>query len=158
MKWHQHNVFSFTEEHCMDRNLIIKMLKHEDEIIHGDVGKSIYANESYEHFSTLESMYVIHRIVLNTFGFKTTDTDVQNYRKIFSKYYKSPTDYDEEVLSSVTYMRENKCVYYKGKDYNIGDTFENVELYDTNGTTKVNITDMINKEDNYTFIGAFSNS
>lgn len=158
MKWHQHNVNSFTEDHCMNRNLIIHMLKYEDEIIHGNVGKSIYANESYEHFTTLESMYVIHRIVLNAFGFKTTDADVQNYRKIFSKYYKSPTDYDEEVLSSVTYMRENKCVYYKGKDYNIGDTFENVQLYNTNGTIKVNIVDMINKEDNYTFIGAFSNS
>ena len=69
MKWHQHNVNSFTEDHCMNRNLIIQMLKHEDEIIHGDVGKSIYANESYEHFSTLESMHVIHRIVLNAFGF-----------------------------------------------------------------------------------------
>jgi hypothetical protein len=54
-------------------------------------------------------------------------------------------------------MRENKCVFYKGKDYNIGDNFDNVSVLSTN-KDKVNILDKINKEDNYTLIGAFSNS
>jgi hypothetical protein len=147
----------FTDEHINNKELVKTMLTYEDTIIHGDIGKEIYADDSYEHFSTLEAMYTIHRIVLNFFNFKNTDDDILNYRKIFSRYYKSPNDYDEDVINCVTYMRENKCVFYKGKDYNIGDTFENIVVLTTN-KDKVNILDKINKDDNYTFVGAFSNS
>jgi hypothetical protein len=80
-----------------------------------------------------------------------------NYRKIFSRYYKSPFDYDEDVINCVSYMRENKCVFYKGKDFNIGDIFDNVSVLTIN-KEKINILDKINKEDNYTLIGGFSNS
>lgn len=159
MKWNTNvDLINFTEEHIKDRNLIIKMLKYEDNIIHSDLGKSIYENDTYELFSSLETMYIIHRITLNNFNFKTSDTDVQNYRKIFSYYYKSPTNYDKEVLDSVTYMRENKCVYYVQQDFNVGDRFENVDVIEINGKTKTTIFDKINKNDNYTFVGAFSNS
>jgi len=103
-------------------------------------------------------MYVIHRMTLNAFGFTTTDNDIKNYRKIFSYYYKSPTDYDKQVLDSVTYMRENKCVYYTGKDFNVGDTFEDTQVYDLSGKEKISISSKINPDDEYTFIGAFSNS
>jgi len=158
MKWNQYNIRPFTESDIKNRELVLKMLKYEDEIIHGDIGKSIYENESYEHFSSLETMYIMHRITLNAFGFKTNDDDIQNYRKIFKNYYNSPTDYDKEVIESVTYMRENKCIYYTGKNYEVGDVFENVELYDLTGKNKVNLFDKINPKDNYTIVGAFSNS
>jgi len=158
MKWNHHNILPFTVSDIKNRELVLKMLKYEDEIIHGDVGKSIYENESYEHFSSLETIYVMHRITLNAFGFKTNDDDIQNYRKIFKNYYNSPTDYDKEVIESVTYMRENKCIYYTGKNYNVEDLFENVELYDLTGKNKINLFDKINSDDNYTIIGTFSNS
>jgi hypothetical protein len=158
MKWNQYNIRPFTESDIKNRELVLKMLKYEDEIIHSDLGKSIYENESYEHFSSLETMYIMHRITLNAFGFKTNDDDIQNYRKIFKNYYNSPIDYDKEVIESVTYMRENKCIYYTGKNYNIDDVFENVELYDLTGKNKVNLFDKINLKDNYTIVGAFSNS
>ena len=158
MKWNQYNIRPFIDDDIKNRDLILKMLKYEDEIIHGDIGKSLYDNESYEHYSSLETTYVIHRMTLNAFGFKTNDDDIQNYRKIFKFYYNSPTDYDKEVIESVTYMRENKCIYYTAKNYDIDDTFENIELYDLTGKNKVNLFDKIDLKDNYTIVGAFSNS
>jgi hypothetical protein len=158
MKYKQNNLNDFTINHVLNRDLVIKMLKFEDQIIHGDVGKSIYEDDSFEHFSSLEAMYTIHRFVLNQFNFKTTDKDVANYRKIFAAYYKSPTDYDKEVLDCVTYMRENKCVYYAGKNFNVGDMFEDVNVYELNGKTLTSLQNKINKNDDYTFIGAFSNT
>jgi hypothetical protein len=158
MKWNQYNNRNFTEDDIKNRELVLKMLKYEDEIIHGDIGKSIYDNESYEHYSSLETTYVIHRITLNAFGFKTNENDLKNYRKIFKNYYNSPTDYDKEVIESVTYMRENKCMYYTGKNYEVGDSYESVELYELSGKNKVNLFDKINPEDNYTIVGSFSNS
>ena len=93
----------FTDEHINNKELVKTMLSYEDTVIHGDIGKEIYADDSYEHFSTLEAMYTIHRIVLNSFNFKNTDDDIINYRKIFSRYYKSPFDYDEDVINCTHY-------------------------------------------------------
>ena len=59
----------FTNEIITNRNLIIEMLKYEDLVIHGDIGKKIYNDNSYEHYTTHEAMYTIHRIVLSEFGF-----------------------------------------------------------------------------------------
>ena len=157
MRMNTTNYNSFTIETVKDKNLIITMLKFEDTVIHGDVGKSIFNDDSYEHFTTLEAMLCIHRYVLNYFGFSNKEEDVTNYRKIFSNYYKSPTDYDNDVISSVTYMRENKCIYYKNPDYNIGDKFADINIYNICGK-QINIYDKINKESNYTLVGAFSNS
>jgi hypothetical protein len=133
------------------------MLKHEDSIILGDIGKTIFEDTSYEHYSSLEGMHSIHRIVLHDFNFQNDDEAVQNYKKIFSKYYKSPTDFDEEVLQSVTYMRENKSVYYTTLDYNVGDTFKPIAVYDVSENL-INLMDKINPQDRYTFIGGFSTS
>ena len=149
---------NFTNEIILNRNLIIEMLKYEDKVIHSDLGKNIYNDNSYEHYTTHEAMYAIHRIVLSEFGFKTDDNDVNTYRKIFQIYYSSPLVYDKEVVDSVSYMRENKCLYYTGKDYGIGDIFEDINLYDLSGKNKIMLFDKINKDDKYTFIGAFSTS
>jgi hypothetical protein len=148
----------FTNEIITNRDLIIEMLKYEDQVIHGDLGKKIYNDNSYEHYTTHEAMYAIHRIVLSEFGFRTGDEDVKTYRKIFQTYYSSPQVYDKEVMESVSYMRENKCLYYTGKDYGIGDIFEDINLYDLSGKNKIMLFDKINKDDKYTFIGAFSTS
>jgi hypothetical protein len=77
----------FTNEVILNRNLIIDMLKYEDKIILGDLGQKIYNDNSYEHYTSHEAMYAIHRITLSEFGFNTKDEDVKNYRKIFQSYY-----------------------------------------------------------------------
>jgi len=148
----------FTNEIITNRELIIEMLKYEDQVIHGDIGKKIYNDNSYEHYTTHEAMYAIHRIVLSEFGFRTNENDVKTYRKIFQTYYSSPQVYDKEVMNAVSYMRENKCLYYTGKDFQIGDIFVDINLYDLSGKNKIMLFDKIQNDDKYTFIGAFSTS
>jgi hypothetical protein len=71
----------FDIEKIKDKRLIIEMLKFEDTIIHSEIGESIYNDDSYEHFTTLEAMFCIHRYVLNHFGFSNKDEDVIYERK-----------------------------------------------------------------------------
>lgn len=155
----------FTAEHVKNRELIMKMLAHEDTIIHSDVATQIYRNPTYGGYQTLETVYITHRMTLTAFNFCNTDEDVKMYRTIFRNYYRSPTEYDKEVLDKVTYMRENKCVYYTGKDYNIGDTFHDVPVWDITGTQQLSVVNILQNQRTtegepylYTFIGAFSNS
>ena len=101
----------FTMNHVQNRAMIIEMLKAEDEIIHGPA-QDMYKADHYLPRQSLTIEHAIQRMVLDSFGFTTTDQDVDNYRRIFSQYYKSPSEYDKEVLDSVTYMRENKLLYY----------------------------------------------
>jgi hypothetical protein len=158
MRIDKNQLKSFTMENITNRDLVLSMLKYEDYIIHSDIGKSIYMDDSYEHFETMEAMFSIHRLTLTNFGFLTNDEDVMNYRKIFSYYYKNPDDYDEEVINAVAYIRENKCIYYKGKDYNIGDNFEEVELCDLSGKPFKLKEKLKELNANHIFVGAFSNS
>ena len=140
-----------------DRDLIIQMLKHEDEIIFSEYGQNIYKEKDNNAFSSLMPEYAINRKVLSDFGFDTSDDSVENYRKIFSHYYKSANDYDAEVLSSVVYMRENRCVYYSAPIINVGDTIPDCELYNLDGETKNNIKNILGEFD-HAFICGFSSS
>jgi hypothetical protein len=157
MRFNNKDLSKFTIEHLDNRQLIINMLKHEDSIIHGDIGKTIFEDPSYEHFSSLEGMHTIHRIVLHDFNFINDDEAVQKYKKIFLKYYKSPSEYDKEVLDSVTYLRENKSLYYTSPDYDVGDKFKPIAVYDVSKNL-VNLKDKINPGDRYTIIEGFSTS
>lgn len=146
----------FTEQTLMNRDLIIRMLKHEDQIILGEIGKKIYSDPSYEVSESLFSEFVIHRMVLSKFGFNTSDDSVLNYRKIFKTYYKSPKSFDNEVMQSVSYMRENKCVYYTEKDINIDEIIDDCRLYDLDG----NMTTIIESLGDFklAFVAGFSDS
>lgn len=146
----------FTLDHIQIKELVINMLKYEDQLMFSDVGKSIYNNYYYYPTKSLDAVYTLHRIVLNEFDFDTSDESVDNYRKIFSYYYKSPIDYDIDVLSSVFYMRENKCVYYKSPMLKIGDTLPNCRLYELNGKSETNIYDQLGNNFRYGFIAGFS--
>ena len=108
---------SFTKKHIQNKQLIINMLQFEDTIIHSEFGKSIYDDNSYEHFTNLEAMYAIHRYVLKYFNFHTNEDNIENYRKIFSYYYKSPTDYDKDVILAVSYMRENELPFCAKREW-----------------------------------------
>lgn len=110
---------AFTIDDVRNRDMIIKMLSCEDDIIHGSA-QAMYKTDHYLPRQSLTIEHAIQRIVLDSFGFTTTDQDVSNYRKIFSNYYTSATEYDKEVLNSVTYMRENKLLYYDRPPVQIG--------------------------------------
>lgn len=126
----------FTKEHVTDRKLIIKMLRFEDSIFKGEFGQAVYKNE---YNNKLEPQFVIQRRVLTDHGFDTSDHSLENYRSIFKHYYRSPTDYDKEVINSVVYMRENRCIYYTEPIIDIGDRLPNCDLYELDGTTKTDI-------------------
>lgn len=154
----------FTEETLLDRDLIIQMLKYEDSIILGDEGKIMYADPTYKPRVSLTPEYAIQRKTLSHFGFDTSDASVENYRKIFRTYYESPTCYDKDVLCSVAYMRENKCVYYTDPIIELGqeipdcDLYDLYDLYDLSATNKVNIKTYLGTDFNYAFVAAFSTS
>ena len=149
---------SFTLNEVKNRNLVIEMLKYEDSLIHGETGQEIYKNPLYKPRVSLLPEYSIHRLVLSKFGFTTSAEDVKNYRSIFRNYYHSPDDYDQEVLSSVTYMRENKCVYYTEPIVNVGDQIPNCPIYESDGITQTTLYDQLGQNFQYAFIGGFSNS
>jgi hypothetical protein len=148
----------FTKDHVKNRELIIKMLQFEDEYGKSRDGQNLYRTKLLLPH-TLKPIYAIHKHVLNHFGFDTSDLSVKNYRKIFSYYYKSPTEYDKDVLDSVYYMKNNKCVYYQKPTPKIGDKFIDCNLLCIDGTTKIRLFDILKDEKfKYAFIGAFSSS
>jgi len=103
----------FTSKDVSNRELIIRMLRFEDSIIHSEEGRAIYRNPLLQVGTSRNADFAIKRKTLTNFGFDTTDASMENYLGSFRNYYRSPTDYDSEVISSVTYMRENRLIYYK---------------------------------------------
>lgn len=144
---------AFKELDIQNRDLVMAMLTYEDSLILGDVGKNIVTDASLEPRSSLVAVYMIHRLVLKEFGFNTTDESVENYRKIFRHYYRSPTDYDKEVLNCVAYMRQNKCVYYTDPDLTVGDIIPDCRVYDLDGHSSIKT--VLNDFD-YAFVAGFS--
>ena len=144
----------FTQNNIADRFLVLSMLRYEDELYMGSTGQEIFKN-NYNRL--LQPHYIIQRIVLRKFGFNTSDTSLKEYRNIFKHYYHSSTEYDQEVINSVVYMRENKCIYYTAPVLKVGDSFPDCELYLLDGKTKCNL---YNKLQDYKscVVAAFSTS
>ncbi len=150
----------FTEEDLLNRELVIKMLKYEDTLINDEnFGQKIYKSEFNGKGTSLDPQFIIQRAVLSEFDFDTSDKSLLTYREIFRTYYKSPSDYDKEVLDSVTYMRENKCVYYTSPVIKIGDKIPDVNLYQIDGKTTVSLCkDILKTPFEKTLIMSFSQS
>lgn len=148
----------FRPNNLTNKNLIIQMLKFEDEFGKSENGQKFYKTDTLNPRTSLEPIYAIHRCVLSHFGFDTTDQSVDNYRKIFQTYYKSPTDYDREVINSVYYMRANKCVFYNLPKPQIGDNLIDCNLLTLNGKSTTLITEISKLNFDKCFVGAFSNS
>jgi hypothetical protein len=147
----------FTKDDLKNRPLILEMLKHEESIFNSEnVGQEVYRNEL--NGTHLEPHFIIQRMVLRYFGFDTSDTSLFNYREIFRTYYKSPFEYDNEVLSTVVYMRENRCVYYKTPDIKLGEIIPNVSLYKLDGKEKVNMHNILGNDYDHALICSFSTS
>ncbi len=153
-----HNITTkpFTHDDVLNRSLVIQMLQYEEQLTKSDYGQSLYKNTLNRPLISLTVEKTLNRLTLSHFGFDTSDASVETYRTIFKNYYKSPTEYDKEVLDSVHYMRENKCVYYKELPLQIGDKIPNCSLYQLDGQTKTTLHDIINQNSAYTMIGAFS--
>ena len=148
----------FTKKDVKNKELIMRMLKYEDSIYLGEKGKEIYDNKYYRPRISLDPEYTINRMALINFGYDGSDESVNNYRSIFQNYYNSANDYDEEVLSCVTYMRNNKCVYYKSPCINVNDIIPNCTLYYLDGKKTTNLYDILKKDYKYGIIAAYSNS
>lgn len=152
----KNNLISFDETHIGDKNLILKMLKYEDELFLSEQGQQFLADYG-KNTKSLEGSKSIQRITLNNFGFKSTEQDLKKYRTIFHHYYKSSLDYDPDILNSVYYMRENKCLYYKTKPLELGVQIPNVNIYGLDGITEYDLHQLIRSK-NYskTILAAFS--
>ncbi len=109
------------------REKVIEMLLHEDSIIHSPEGTGIYKTLAHlPRKQTLEPEYLINGLTLKHFGYANTMANVKEYRSIIGKYYRSATDYDKDVMASVTYFRENKCLYYTSPELHVGDKLTKV--------------------------------
>lgn len=147
----------FTEEEVKNRDLVIRMLRYEDSLGKGGIGREIYTSEHYLPLRSLTPEKTLNRLVLDHFGFSSDDSSVENYRTIFSYYYRSPTDYDEEVLSSVYYMRHNRLMYYTTPAPQVGERYTDVPLYDLEGE-ETRLSHLLEGGNRYTFVAAFSTS
>lgn len=154
------NVKPFTMSNVKNKSLVIDMLKFEEAFTKSDQGQSFYKNPFNRPYVSLDILYTINRIVLDKFDFDTSDKSVENYRTIFKTYFISPDNYDKDVIQSVHYMRENKCIFYKHPPIKIGQKIPNCELTGLDGKTKTSLHDVILSPDggkgDYTVFAAFS--
>lgn len=147
----------FTLNDVKNKELVIKMLNYEEQLSKSSFGQSHYKNKLNRPLTSLTIERALQRFVLAEFGFTTKDEDVVIYRTIFKNYYKSPDDYDKDVLNATHYMRENKCVYYKSPILEIGQIIPDCNIYKLNGTDITSIYDIVNnKKASYTILAAFS--
>lgn len=152
----KNNLISFEEMHIMNKELILKMLRYEDKLFLSNDGQKFLADYG-ENTTSLEGSKSIQRMTLNNFGFESREEDLNKYRTIFHHYYKSSLDYDSDILNSVYYMRENKCLYYKSKPIELGIQIPNTNVYGLDGITQYDLHQLIRSK-NYskTILAAFS--
>lgn len=150
----------FTMEDVNTRDMIIHMLQWEQDRMRSDIGQDRYKNPLNLPYVSLTNEYAFHRETLSHFGFDTSDESVENYRKIFPTYFRSPDDYDKEVINSAYYMKNNRCIYYTTPIINVGDTIPNVPIWTNDGETETTLYDVIHKDggENMTIVAAFSMS
>lgn len=157
-KTQERDLIPFTYEHVKNKELVIKMLTYEEEYGKSEIGQELYRTKLLNPYVSLEPIYVVHRVTLAKFGFDTSEESVKNYRKIFSYYYNSPTDYDNDVISASYYMRNNKLMFYTLPKPIIGDNMTNVKLLNLDGTNTTLFEELDKHQYKTCFVGAFSTS
>ena len=145
----------FTSTNVNDRDLVIQMLKFEEEYNNSEDGQLVHKTLINNPRTSLFTIYAIHRVALNHFNFDTSDESVKTYRTIFKTYFRSPKDYDKDVIESAFYMRNNKCVFYENPALKNGDKMVDCDILRLDGqpTTLFNI---MPKDFEYCFVGGFS--
>lgn len=149
-------VKAFTRECVESKGLVIKMLNYEEQMAKSQFGQDLYRNPLNHPFISLNVEKSFNRLTLSHFGFDTSDKSVENYRTIFKTYFKSPQDYDRDVINASYYMRNNKCVFYKTIKLNVGDETPNVPLYKLDGIEETTLYDCIDPSNKYAIFAAFS--
>ena len=151
-----HKTYPFNNTALQNKELIISMLKAEETLIRSKYGQDKFKNKLNNSGSSLMLTKAFHREILYKFSFNTSDDDVEMYRSIFRTYFRSPTDYDKDVIEASHYMRNNRCVFYTTPVLQVGDIYPDCTLTTLNGTN----TQLYNhlNPNGYTFVGAFSNS
>ena len=140
-----------------NKELVIKMLRWEEEYAKHPMNQERYKNKLTEPFVSLTNEKAFNRATLLNFGFDTCDDNVNMYRLIFKTYYNSPLDYDKDVINASYYMRNNRLKFYKTLKLHKNDIIPNCNLYLTNGINKTMLYDELNNYDYY-MIHAFSTS
>jgi hypothetical protein len=150
----------FSIVNVKNRQLVLEMLAYEDGIIHDERGYAIYRGLGEDARTSLVAEKSIQRIVLNQFGFDTSDESVAMYGKIFAHYYKSPTNYDKDVMNAVTYFRVNKCIFYTSPIISIGDVIPDCVVLEMDGKTETSVynTLELGESYDYAFVAGFSTS
>jgi hypothetical protein len=146
----------FEKKDVNNKLLIIEMLKYEEQLTKSEFGQSLYKNPLNMPLVSLHVEKTLNRLTLSQFDFDTSDENVEMYRTIFRTYFKSPTDYDKDVINSVHYMRENKCVYYNLPIINIGDVIPDCKLYNYTPIKESSLYNILNNKSDYAIFGAFS--
>ena len=147
---------NFSIDDLNNRELIIEMLKYEDQLYLSEVGQNIMIQHG-NNLTNNHGSKSIQRLTLIKFNFNSDDICLEYYRNIINVYYESPNNYDAEVLNSVYYLRENRCLYYKTKNINIGDKIPNVKIH-TLDSKENDLFNFINTNNNYTIVAGFSMS
>lgn len=145
----------FTEEHIHNRELVIQMLRYEERLIRSEEGQARYRNPYNRARVSLDNEYAFNRMTLAHFHFNTTDENVANYRKIFRTYFRSPIDYDKDVIESSHYMRNNRCVFYTAPALKPGDQIPDCRLYHLDGATTSSLHELV-QDSAKTMVCAFS--
>lgn len=156
MKLENTNLKDFTYDDIKNKELVINMLKYEESFAKSEEGQNLYKDISNVPYKSLTIEKIFNRKTLLKFSFDSNEKNVEMYRTIFRTYYKSPDDYDKEVLDASYYMRENRCVYYKSKKLQIDDDIIDCELYLLDGKKTTKLFDVIDKNCDYNMICAFS--
>lgn len=131
----------FTRDDLHNRALILEMLQAEDNLFMSELGQEHLTHHGGLY--SLEVNRVLQREILAQYGFQSDDESLSNYRSIIHVYYRSPTDYDHEVMNSVVYLRENRLLYYKTTKPQQGEPFVDVEILSLDGKDKVKLSQLI---------------
>ncbi len=145
----------FTKFDVKNKKLVIKLLSFETNFAKSSHGQSFYKNPLNRPQISLDVEKIFNRITLDHFGYDTSDKSVANYRTIFRTYFKSPDNYDEEVIRESYYMIGNKCVFYTNPPLKIGETIPDCNLATLNATTTL-YDEIKQAGGKYTVVAAFS--
>lgn len=156
MRTMETEVRPFGQDDVNNKELVIKMLEYEEAYIRSDEGQARYKDPMTRPRVSLDNEYAFNRLTLAHFGFDTSDESVAWYRRIFRTYYRSPTDYDADVINASHYMRNNRCVFYTAPELNVGDEIPDVPLYRLDGKVQTSMYDVLGEK--RTMICAFSNT
>lgn len=131
----------FTIDDLYNRKLMLEMLRKEDELFMSKLGQEHLTQHG--GLTSLEGNKVLQRDILNRFGYLADDDSLRLYRSVIHVYYKSPQEYDREIMNSVVYLRENRLLYYDTMKPRIGQKYVDVDLLTLDGTETVKLSSLM---------------